>query len=200
MIASGAEIRRGIEGALAILRGEADAMSRFDLTLDGFFKSFTAMLLAAPVYALLVIQRLERRPVALAPVLLVLLEGLGYVVGWLAFPIAAGLVLHLLRQGGRFVPLVVAVNWAAVLQVALLALASLAALVLPAGPGTVVTTVAVLSALFYQWLVIKTALEAPGGIAAGFLLLDVLVSLLVSGTTDRLELWLSDPAHSSSGG
>ncbi|MCS6878227.1 MAG: hypothetical protein N2038_06640 [Geminicoccaceae bacterium] len=200
MIASGAEIRRGIEGALAILRGEADAMSRFDLTLDGFFKSFTAMLLAAPVYALLVIQRLERRPVALAPVLLVLLEGLGYVVGWLAFPIAAGLVLHLLRQGGRFVPLVVAVNWAAVLQVALLALASLAALFLPAGPGTVVTTVAVLSALFYQWLVIKTALEAPGGIAAGFLLLDVLVSLLVSGTTDRLELWLSDPAHSSSGG
>lgn len=191
MIASAAEIRAGIEGALAILKREPAAMARFDLSLDGFFKSFTAMLLAAPAYALLVLQRLAHEPIDLAGPLLFLLEALSYVVGWLAFPLAAALVLWLLGQGRRFVPLVVAGNWAALLQVGLLVAASLAALALPAETGALVTTVAVLAALFYQWLVVKTALEAPGGIAAGFVILDIASSMLVTGLVDRLESWLA---------
>ncbi len=198
MIARAAEIRRGLLGALAILKGEADAMARFDLTVDGFFKSFTAIVLAAPGYLVLVLLRLEREPVALAPLLFFLLETLGYVLGWLAFPVAAGVVLYLLRQGSRFVPLVVAANWAAVLQVAFLAAAHLVALALPLELAAPLTTVAVLSALFYQWLVVKTALEAPGGIAVGFVLLDIVVSLMVSGATDRLEAWLAAVPYSSS--
>ncbi|MCX8100091.1 MAG: hypothetical protein N3D77_02505 [Geminicoccaceae bacterium] len=199
MIASGAEIRAGIEGALAILKREPAAMARFDLSLDGFFKSFTAMLLAAPAYALLVLQRLAHEPVDLAGPLLFLLEALSYVLGWLAFPVAAAIVLRLLGQGRRFVPLVVAGNWAALLQVALLVGASLAALALPEATGALLTTLAVLAALFYQWLVIKTALEAPGGIAAGFVVLDIASSMLVSGLVDRFETWLAGMGAASTG-
>lgn len=194
MIASRAEIRRGLAGALAILRRESEPMARFDLSLDGFFASFTAALVAAPAYAALVLGRIvaEGTPVALPLTLLV--EAVGYVLGWLAFPLAAGLLLHQLGEGRRLVPLVVASNWAAVLQVALLVVVMVLSAVLPAPTAAAVTTTATLAAIAYQWLVVRTALAAPGTVAAGFVLLDLVLSLLVHGATERLLAWLGGPA------
>lgn len=193
MIPSAAEIRRGLAGALAILRREPGAMALFDLTADGFFRSFAAMLVAAPAYALIVLGRISAEGSAVALPLALLVEAIGYVAGWLAFPVAAGLVLHGLGQGRRLVPLVVAGNWAAVLQVGFVLVALLLAALLPGPTGAAVTTTATLAALAYQWLVVRTALEAPGSVAAGFVLLDIVVSLLVHGATDRVLDWLAAP-------
>lgn len=193
MIASAAEIRRGLAGALAILRREPAAMAAFDLTPDGFFRSFSAILVAAPAYGLIVLGRLVAEGSTVALPLALLVEAIGYVAGWLAFPVAAGLVLHGLGQGRALVPLVVAGNWAAVLQIGFVLVALLLAAVLPAPTGAAVTTTATLAALAYQWLVVRTALEAPGSVAAGFVLLDIVVSLLVHGATDRVLGWLAAP-------
>jgi hypothetical protein len=192
--AAGAEVRRGLAGALAILRREPAAMALFDLTPDGFFRSFQAMLVAAPAYALLLLARLASEGTAVALPLVLLVEGLGYVAGWLAFPLAAALVLHGLGQGRRLVPLVVAGNWAAVLQIGFVLAAVLVAAALPGPTAAAVTTTATLAALAYQWLVVRTALEAPGAVAAGFVLLDVVVSLLVHGATERALDWLAPSA------
>ena len=70
----------------------------------------------------------------------------------------------------------------------------LLAAVLPQPTGAVLVTGATLAALAYQWLVVKTALEAPGQVAAGFVLLDVVASMLVNAGTDRLLAWLAAPA------
>ena len=65
---------------------------------------------------------------------------------------------------------------------------------LPEATGAALATAATLAALAYQWLVVKTALEAPGQVAAGFVLLDVVLSALVNSGTDRLLGWLAEPA------
>lgn len=200
MIADRAEIRRGLAGALAILRREPGAMAMFDLTADGFFRSFTAMLVAAPAYALIVLGRIVGEGSAVALPLTLLIEAIGYVVAWLAFPIAAGLVLYGLGEGRRLVPLVVAGNWAAVLQIGFVLAALLVAAALPAATAAAVTTTATLAALAYQWLVVRTALAAPGVVAAGFVLLDVVVSMLANGATDAVLDWLASPVPASLGG
>jgi hypothetical protein len=194
MIASTAEIRTGIEGALAILKRAPGAMAAFDLSFDGFLRSFTAVLLAFPAYLVLVLRGLLDQGVPIALPLLLLVETAGYVVGWLAFPLAAALVLRAMGEGRRFVPLVVASNWAAVLQIHFLLAAVLLGALLPEATGAALATAATLAALAYQWLVVKTALEAPGQVAAGFVLLDVVLSALVNTGTDRLLGWLAEPA------
>lgn len=193
MIATGPEIRRGLEGALAILRREPGAMASFDLSFEGFLRSFSAALLAFPAYLVLVLRGLLDEPPALAFPLLVLIETAGYLVGWLAFPLAAALVLRAMGESRRFVPLVVANNWAALLQIHFLLAVVLLAAALPEPTGAALATAATLAALAYQWLVVKTALEAPGRIAVGFVLLDVVVSILVNAGTDRLLAWLAEP-------
>lgn|GEM_PF-369095 len=194
MIATGPDIRRGLAGALAILRREPAAMALFDLSFEGFLRSFSAALLAFPAYLVLVLHGLPEGPLALPFPLLLLIETVGYVAGWLAFPLAAALVLRATGETRRFVPLVVANNWAALVQIHFLLAAVLSAAVLPEPTGAVLVTGATLAALAYQWLVVKTALDAPGGIAAGFLLLDVVASVLVNAGTDRLLAWLATPA------
>lgn len=191
---SGPEIRRGLEAALAILKREPAAMAGFDLSFEGFLRSFLAVLVSFPAYLVLVLRGvlLEGAPLAL-PVLF-LVETAGYVVGWLAFPLAAALVLRAMGEGRRFVPLVVASNWAAVLQIHFLLAAVLLAALLPDATGAALATAATLATLAYQWLVVRTALEAPGRVAAGFVLLDVVVSMLVNGATDWLIARLAEPA------
>lgn len=193
MIATGPEIRRGIQGAIAILRRDPGAMASFDLSFEGFLRSFSAALLAFPAYLVLVLRGLSDEPPALAFPLLLLIETAGYLVGWLAFPFAAALVLRAMRETRRFVPLVVANNWAALLQIHFLLAAVLVAAVLPPATGAALATAATLTALAYQWLVVKTALDAPGQVAAGFVFLDVVVSVLVNTGTDRLLAWLAEP-------
>lgn len=200
MIAEPAEIRRGLAGALAILRREPGAMALFDLTVDGFFRSFTAMLVAAPAYALIVLGRIVSEGSAVALPLTLLIEAIGYVVAWLAFPVAAGLVLYSFGEGRRLVPLVVAGNWAAVLQIGFVLAALSVATALPAPTAAAVTTTATLAALAYQWLVVRTALAAPGAVAAGFVLLDVVLSLLVNGATDAVLDRLASSVPASLGG
>lgn len=193
MIAHPEEIRRGLAGALAILRRDPAAMDRFDLSPDGFFASFTAALVAAPAYALIVLERLLSEGTAVALPLALFVEAVGYALGWLAFPLAAALVLHQMGEGRRVVPLVVACNWAAVLQVALLLATMLLAAVLPGPTGAALTTTATLAAIAYQWLVVRTALAAPGPVAAAFVLLDLVLSLLVHGATEGVLAWLGGP-------
>ncbi len=186
MIASLPEIRRGLDGALAILRRDPAAMGRFDLSFDGFVRSFSALPLAWPAYVLLVLRRLRAEDATLSLPLLLLVETGGYVLAWLAFLLAAALVLKLLGETRRFVPLAVANNWAAVVQIHFLLAATVLAGALDPGAGAGLETAAVLAALVYQWLVVKTALDAPGSVAVGFLLLDLLITALVGTGTDRL--------------
>lgn len=194
MIATGPEIRRGLEGALAILRREPAAMAFFDLSFEGFLRSFSAALLAFPAYLVLLLHGLADEPATVVFPLFLLIETGGFFVGWLAFPFAAALVLRAMGESRRFVPLVVANNWAALLQIHFLLAAVLLAAVLPQPTRAVLVTGATLAALAYQWLVVKTALEAPGQVAAGFVLLDVVASMLVNAGTDRLLAWLAAPA------
>lgn len=180
------EIRRSLEGAWLIARRDPGAMSRFDLTVDGFWRSFFAAVIVAPGYLVLLASEYAEQGLGANLGEVVLIEALAYLVIWVAFPIMALLLTQALGLGHRYVPLVVAGNWGAVLQVALIVAATLVGSFLPEGGPAVLRLAALLVALAYQWQVIRISLETTGLVAAGFLAVDILLSEMIRLGTDAL--------------
>jgi hypothetical protein len=181
-----AEIKRALEGAWLIARQDPSAMSRFDLTVEGFWASFFAAVLAAPGWVVLVVDQYSRQ--GLGPNLgeVVLIETLAYAIRWIAFPLFALVLTQMLGLGRRYVPLIVASNWGSVLRVALLAAAALIGGFLPDPLGLTLAFFAGLVTLAYQWQIFRTALETTGLIAAGLILVDILLSVLIQLSADGL--------------
>ncbi len=179
------EIQRSLYGAWLLVRRDRSGMDWLDLSLEGFFRSFFAAILVAPLYAWLVVDRYQSQGGMPADIGAVLVgETLSYILGWLAFPLAAVPITRFLGLGGRYVSLVVATNWAAVLEIVLFVLVMLVGNLLPDGLQGPLLLAATLVAFVYEWFVIRTALETTAGIAAGLVVIDVLLSSIMSlGTT-----------------
>lgn len=183
---SRAEILHALQGAWLLAKGDPSGLDWFDLSVEGFWKSFAAMLLAAPAYAVLLLDQYARLgwPQHLGGSLAA--ETAAYLAGWLAFPLAAIFLTRFLGLAGRYVPLIVAVNWTGLAQVGLYLAVVLAGLVLPAPLFRLGLLIAAMLALVYQWFVVRTALRTGSGTAFGLVLIDLLLGLAVSRGLDGL--------------
>ncbi len=176
-----AEIRHYFEGAWRLAKGDTGGMRHFDFSSDGFWRSFWALVIVAPGYAILVADQYMRRgqPVDFWPVFWA--EGLSYVLGWAALPIIAVFLTRFFGVARRYVPLIVALNWSSLVQ--------MAAFLVPVALGVLLSVEAVSfllvlttgAVLFYQGFVIKTALDCPVGIAVTFLAADLVAVMLING-------------------
>jgi hypothetical protein len=181
-----AEIQRSIQAAWLLARGDTRGITLFDLSLEGFWKSFAAALLVAPAYGIVLLDqyRLVGWPEHVAGTMLA--EAVSFVLGWLAFPIAAIFLTRLLGLSARYVTLIVANNWSAVVQVALYTAVVLVGTILPAELRTLALFVATLAVLTYQWFVIRTALATTSATAFGLVVVDILISVMLSRGLDGL--------------
>jgi hypothetical protein len=180
------EIRSALFGAYQLAWFNPAGMGYFNLTFDGFWRSFFAAVLAAPAYAILVGLQVAAKPEVLDLGLLVLTESIGYVLAWSAFPLAAIVLTQLLGLGRNYVALIVALNWTAVLQTALFVGIVLLGPFLPSGLGTLLITLTTCAILVYQWFVIRTALQTTGGVAVMLLLVDLAITSVINMGADRV--------------
>ena len=180
------EIVSSLEGAWGLARRDPAALQRFNLTVEGFWNSFYAAVLCAPGYLLLVAHQYVTRGSGAGFGTILIVETLAYAVGWLVFPVTAAILTRMLGLGHRYAILVIAANWSTVLQVGLLVAALLLSGLMPAAQGNYLTLAATLVALVYQWHVIRTALATTGLIAFGIVVIDIILSVLLNSTTDRL--------------
>lgn len=181
-----ADARRGLEGATLLARLDRRGMDRFNLSIEGFWRSFSAALVAAPPYLVLLGERYGREGPGAHVGEVMLVEVLSYGAGWIAFPLAAVFLTRLLGLGSRYVALIVAGNWAAVLQVSLLALTVLVAGFLPEAQRAALALTATVVAVAYQWFVIRTALQTSGLTAFGLVVVDILISVMINLGSDAL--------------
>jgi hypothetical protein len=180
------EVLHGLYGAYRLAWFDPSGMAHFNLTVDGFWHSFFAALLVAPAYAILVGMQLSAEPEALNLALVLLTEGIGYVLAWSAFPLLAIVLTRLLGLDRNYVALIVAVNWSAVLQTGAFLAVLLLGLIAPEGLGTLIVTLTTLAILIYQWFVIRTALATTNGIALTLLVVDLVVTTVIHAGTDRM--------------
>jgi len=189
------EIERGLFGAWRIARTDPQALRWFDLSADGFYRSFTAMLLVLPVWLVLV--ALDRAPPDaefVPPLALELaVQTVAFVFGWAGFAALMLPVAMLLRLQERYVAYIVASNWAQVLQLAALLPAVLLAAsgVLPEPAGAGLLAAVTLLLLVYAGQIARAGLGCRIVEAVGIVALQVVWDVLVRRTADGLLLVLA---------
>ena len=184
------EVSYGVFGAWRLAHLDPRGMQYFDSSFEGFWRSFWAAALMAPLYALLVVLQLGQRQVDLDPVRVLLVEVIGYTIAWTAFPVVAWYLLAALVKQQRFIPYIVAYNWSNLIQMAvMLPVAALdAANGLPQPIAGIVFMVALAAVLFYQYFIARTALEVDMPIAAGLVFIDLMLGVLRQDVVTSLEL------------
>jgi hypothetical protein len=182
----GREIFLSISGAFRLAFLHGDGMAFFNRTPEGFWRSFFAAALVAPGY--LAIALLQPDTKGFPPFHDAAVGALAYVIGWVAFPLAVFPVVRLLGREDRYIGYIVAYNWASVPQMLLFAAAALAEYGL--SPGAAGTQFLGLAAFFavlaYYWFIARTALAIDGFAAAGLVILDLAVTMIISAVAGAL--------------
>ncbi len=175
------EVFSSLYGAYRLAWFDASGMNYFNISVEGFWRSFFVAVLMAPIFILSIGQDVMTPEGGFSFwVLIVHLSVYG--ISWVIFPLVAFFVTDLLSLGHRFTALVVAVNWTSVLTFGLLTIValvqqSIADLVLMA-----ITT----GLIVYHWFVIKTALETTTSIAIAFVLFSFLLAAMLNQVAERL--------------
>ncbi|MDP7624105.1 MAG: hypothetical protein QF493_04025 [Rhodospirillales bacterium] len=182
------EIIRSLYGALHLARGDTSGMAFFNATEQGFWRSFTAALLIAPLFALLLTIRYHVNEAGVSLLRFTAIETIAYVVSWVAFPLLLFHLTDILGIGHRFIRYIVAYNWASVLQNLLyLPFALLVEAHLVQGAGSTFFGIILLGlVLLYTWFVTRTALEVTNLLAAGLVMIDLVLSIFINTITQGM--------------
>jgi len=175
------EISRSLRGAAALFFGRKEGLQALDRTVDGFWRSFGAIILLLPLNAITVFA-LTRSGASSAGFTSLFLSQIPILVlDWVMFPIALAFAVRPLGLSANYVSYVVARNWAAPLMAAILTIPFLLQ-----GAGWVSINVAALFSLAallvvlrYHYMVVRIALGADVGIAIALVGADLLLTLFI---------------------
>lgn len=182
------ETIRALYGAYRLARFDAGGMQYFDASLDGFWKSFFAAVIIAPLYFLLLMLRFQAGGSDAALPRFFSAEAIAYVIAWVLFPLLMLSIAKVLDREKNYLGYIIAYNWANVLQngiylpVAILAQTG----VIPPDAGSALGLMLLLAILVYSWFIARTALDIPGPAAAALVALDLILGILVNGFAESM--------------
>lgn len=168
------EAMSGLKGAWRLVLSDSQAMLWFNVSIEGFWRSFFAAALAAPFYALMVALEYSADPMYGGFPRLALVEMLTYGLSWIALPVTAIALCKILKLTQTYIPYIIASNWATVLQTMLYFLFYALAF-RTAGSADVETAfnwvlVALIS--YYLWVIARITLQASRSVAVLFVVLQ----------------------------
>lgn len=179
------EIWSSIYGAFRLARFDESGLSHFNISVEGFWRSFFAAVLVAPGYVILASQGFVAGGESLSVWTLLVHVGI-YAASWMIFPLAAFFAMDMLKLGHRYTALIVAVNWASVIEISVMIAGLGLAMILPPDAANLLIVAIVMALVIYQWFVIRTALQSTGALAFAFVLFGLLISAMLEQLTGRL--------------
>ena len=188
-----ANLPASLSGAWDVMNGRAEGLNKLDLTIDGFWRSFGAIALILPV-ALIALASERAVPLAAGGEAValsggyVLLRLIAVIVDWLAFPAILALLARPMGIATRYVPYIVARNWAAVLVAAMFAVPHLfhALGVLPTGMLSFLLLILFGIAVWFAFVVVRTAMQVPPVLAIPIVILEIASGLFIELLFSRL--------------
>jgi hypothetical protein len=183
---SGAEIAQALYGAWRFAWLDRQAWRCFDLSHRGVWRSFWAAALCYPGFALLLWMRADAASIARAgfPAILII-ETIGYVIAWTAFPLLALTLCRQLGREARGFDFIAIYNWAQVPQTALFVVIALVSLGLPTRAAANLELAGDAAVLIYEWF-IASVVVGGGWTAAALVALDLGVAILIALVASRL--------------
>ena len=179
------EIFASLYGAWRLAGFDENGMSYFNISVEGFWRSFFAAVILAPFYLLSVSHDLTM-PEGGFSFWAILVHFGTYAAGWILFPLVAFFATDLLSLGHRFTALIVAVNWSSVLIVGFFMLTSLITTLMQGGAAYIFGVAVTTAVIVYHWFVMRTALETTTLIAMAFVLFNLVLSGMLVLAADRL--------------
>ena len=189
------EATRSIHGAWRIALLDRGALNYFDLTINGFWRSFMALGIVLPLYlAFLIIGHGKSPGPGLAPGPVPALEWYivvkmaAFNITWLLFPLIMVPISRLLDLSATYVQYIIVWNWSNVLAVAVVLPAVMLFLssTLPGQTGAIVLMVAHITMLFYGYLVARAGLQCKLVTGVGVVAFNFVLSLLFNGLASQM--------------
>lgn len=177
------ETQLAIGGALKLARGDARGLGFFDISLDGFWRSFRAALICYPMYLILLALRVTEAQWAASGIgRIVAVETIAFVISWTAFPLLMLPLSRWLGRENRFLAFMVAYNWCQIPQTVLFLIVGLdvATGILPGAAAEVAGLAAAAAVMVYEWYIARVALAIPGLQAVLVVLMDLVLGTVLS--------------------
>ena len=186
-----AEIGPAIYGTWRLAHFDPDGMRYFDPSITGFWRSFRVAVLAAPLWIIFMVLDLASQPVTGGWFRLVAAETIGYVIQWVAFPLAAFYLTHLTDRQREYFVFITALNWASLIMLGIQLPGDVLTHLplIPSGLGVILVWGAQAAALIYEWFITRTALRLSGLGAVGFVAVDFVIGNVVNG----ISFWEAFP-------
>ena len=177
------EIRTALLGTLILARGDARGLANFDASLGGFWRSYRAAVICYPLFLALALSRAHNPTGRIGVV-----ETIGYVVSWTAFPLVMLTLCRRFDRDGHFLGFMTAYNWCQVPQIVLFsAIAAVQAVGLVGeGPAAVIGLVAAVAVLVYEWFVARVALDVSVLVAIMVVVVDVSLAAIIQSVDESL--------------
>jgi len=188
LIPSQRDIVYGVYGAWRLARLDRGGLVYFDRSAEGFWKSFFAAALIFPAYLALVAIDLSERDVSAGALRLVIAHASAYTLGWTVYPIVTRAICQAIGRDNAYIGFIVAFNWSQVIQmIVYLPVIFLGAMgLIPEGASALLHVLVYSVILAYQWFVTRTALDITPIAAAGFVALDLVLSIVITGMADGM--------------
>jgi hypothetical protein len=177
------ETQLAIGGALKLARGDARGLGFFDISIDGFWRSFRAALICYPMYLLLLALRVTEAQWSGSGISrIVIVETIAFVISWTAFPLLMLPLCRALGREHRFLAFMVAYNWCQVPQTLLFLIVELdvATGILPGTAADLAGFVVAIAVMVYEWYIAKVALAVPAAQAMLVVLVDLMLGVVLS--------------------
>ncbi|WP_338662817.1 hypothetical protein VQH23_22070 [Pararoseomonas sp. SCSIO 73927] len=182
VVTRGVQIAAGLRAAFLLAQGKEDGLRFTLLSMEGAARSFwAAAICLVPFLAIRAIGEEGFPSEGLG------VELVGYLLGWVAFPLASAALVDASGRGPLWPLFVAAWNWSNLAQYAALMAAVLFGRLLPGGLGGMLSLLAIGYALWMEWFVTKSALRISGARAGMFVLLDLAIGILIATMVDRLS-------------
>lgn len=189
------EILHGITGAWRIVMRDPDAARHFNLSAEGFFRSFLALVFVLPIilFSTTSLWRMNQSVEAFAGVDFIsfaMVQIGGEIFYWAVYLVTMVLVTRHLKLGASFGAYVVTFNWGELMTSSLMAAPPLLySLGLFNGQIAVMLTLPVFGLIvWYRWQIARVVLGAPPSTAIAILVFDFVLGIVLEQALGRLLL------------
>lgn len=199
-----AYVNRSIDAAFALVVRDRRAWDKFDLTVEGFYRSFAAFFVVLPMNIVADIiaaqvetaQRLSDGKPPLEQTYGMgeaVFSTIALAIQWTIFPLAMIFVLRFLGLAHRYAPLIIAHNWGTIVIYLfnMPAFLLFAAGIISADDAIALNLITLVFTLYYRYYTAETALDAGWSVAASTAMLGFVLQIYFAlGLSFTAGLWL----------
>jgi hypothetical protein len=182
------EILNALYGSYLLARRDLNGYSFFDHSADGFWRSFTAIILVAPIFFLFANAEYQMAAEITEGTSVVFGDGpnyaghmVGLVLQWVGYPVVMVFIAKALDLTQRYGTFIIAYNWssALVMLVLFVPIALFMVGMVTAATAGLANLLLIFPVLYYRWFVARTALDVNASVAAGLVAVDFILSMLL---------------------